>query len=262
MGTKSADSRIDELRLGSSGVFDHQIVTLDDSAYLKMREFFKSEPILKSEAISWRDDKDVKGFIFFDDQSYFEVWNRCKFGHYGYQDACRVQTEDTVDKIAMLYGVEPGKFPSFVVAGRTGWTGSPNGGMFFIWQPSRQINAQKNGIRWVLNAVEPAANGDIRNDIIADYQLAGLNVELRHNNTVLAASDSGGVTRIFIATPGLKGNGLIALGFSRAGSDAKTMTFQNAPVAPPMFLELKPGKGAIVLRGDLYETALKFVGEN
>ncbi len=256
MQTKATNSTFGSL----NGVFDHQLVTLPQEDFIAVRNFFNSELSLRAGALRWRDDHDVKGFLHFEDGSYLEIWNQSKFSKYGYQDACRVESEEDIIRIAEHYKVESGKFPALVVAGRTGWTGDPTGGMFFIWQPGRKTDSQKFGIRQILSAVVPSPQNQISEEMYADYQLAGMKIEFRVDKSVMIVSDLGGVTRILVATPDLNGNGLVALRFSRSGVETDTLNIKkNNEGHAQIFLKLEAGTGTLIFRADLFKSTSKFL---
>jgi hypothetical protein len=69
----------------------------------------------------------------------------------------------------------------------------------------------------------------------------------------LIASDDSGVSRIAVAASRIDGNGLIALRFTRAGSDVEKLPIQkDAHGNPTMYMELGSKIGTLVFRADLY----------
>ena len=236
-------------------VFDHALITLPSQEFTSLKTFFHDSKNSDSCGVTWHDDSSgQKAFMTFPDNGYLEVWDESKFSRYGYQDACRSESKEFIESVAQHYKVESGKWPKLIVAGRTGWTGDPKGGMFFLWQSNHQVENGKDGIRQILEAVPALASGRIDESFAHDYELANMKVNVDSDGKGLSAIDPSGVKRLVVASRKLIGNGFIALQFSRSSSDSGEFEIQPAGEGlPRMSLKLTPKSGVLVFRGDLFE---------
>lgn len=240
---------------GEKCVFDHILMTLPLRDYLELRNFLSLESVREITGIRWiKDPSNQKGFAFFDDASYLEVWDESKVGNFGYQDACRVIEKSTLEQIGKEYNSKLGEFKTLAVVGRTGSIGDAKGGMFFIWQPKHVIDPKKDGIRQLLKLVQKNGNGEINANLIADYERGGLSLTFQKSRKIMIATDTVGIKRLAMASSKISGNGLVALRFQRKGENKDKIIFRiDDAGTPTMFLELGPKTGTLVFRADQYK---------
>ena len=235
-------------------MFDHQIVSLPSEPYQAVNSFFKSDANKALTGTRWKEDPSgVKGFAFFEDGSYIEIWDESRLAPYGYQDACRLPDKESVHAIAKDYGAQLGDFPNFTVAGRKGWAGDSKGGVFFIWHEGPPRDSTKAGVRKILKLVPSSSSGTINAELVDEYQRAGLRLEFLDNDHILVATDNFGVRRIAVASHEIQGNGFIALKFSRHGAETqKIPIYSEHGGKEQIFMQLEPLGGTLVFRSDLY----------
>jgi hypothetical protein len=237
-------------------VFDHVLFTVPHSDYVTLKDFLSSSVAKNEVGIQWKPHEgDDKGFAIFEDHSYVEIWDESRQNPFGYQEGCRVSDLSSIFQYGKEYGKQPAVFKDFVTVGREGIGGSPQGGLFFIWEPKHVIDPNKSGIRQLLKVVPADTAGKLKSELISDFEKAGLHVEVSRNKKSAVITDLAEVRRVVVASPAILGNGLVAIRFSRTGTETKSIPIaKNENGSVKMSLELGDKFGTLVFRSDQYLT--------
>ena len=232
---------------------DHHLFTLPHDRYQALITILSDVHTLERIAATWEfDSSGAKGFLFFSDGSYLEVWDAShEDSIFGYQEGCRLLTADEVLEKASQLHVEAADYRAsfnLITTGRGGMAGDLDGGLFFIWDGAPERDMTKYGLQKVLKSVSDKAG----QDSISDFALGGLNVDVSHDGKQISAIDRLGSARILILGEN-ENLGMIAIKFTRPGTDSSQIPiWSNAQGTKKIFLDLAPGSGTMVIQSNLY----------
>jgi hypothetical protein len=247
--------------------FDHQLVTLSHDTFVSLQMFLSDKQNSQQINASWENDSSPpRGLLKFSDGTYMEIWDASKMAtpgmlpdEIGFQDACRVKSFDSILQRAVHYRVGLVDLRPYMGAvGRTGNTGDPVGGMFFIWcgigsdgTPCPELDDTKFGIQLILKNVPSDSQGKPNARLISDYTDGGMNISIQ--NDVLRAVDYIGRTRVATANPAYP-VGLVAVRFSRPNKDSLDIEIpKSSGKSDQLSLQLRPGYGTLIFQPNVFK---------
>lgn len=225
--------------------FDHQLVTLSEVNYSLYERLLRTPSILRAIGAEWKDDparSGMKGFLYFSDNTYVEIWNADRSPLVGYQEACRITDRARYNRLAAGYGKIPVEIPgAFSVFGLYtgvpgqpyGGAGNPYGGLFYIWYPSVPPRSRLTGSVGITRIVKSVPTGAFE-ELVTEYIKAGISLHWLPGS--LEATDSFGLKRSIVRAPFGSPGKLLSVEFTRKGiSTLSSPTIQLAPGRGTLF---------------------------
>jgi len=199
---------------------DHQLLTVDEAKFFSFRSFFSNPQLNQTLGTKWLDDRSgSKGFIFFPNQTYIEIWISAKVPYFlGYQEGLNVSDLGTLQRISRELRVpittHVSEKGTVSTVGRLGTGGYPLGGVFYIHTTTTKKKPDQPGITQTFFSVPGGNTDQVNQPLIEDYNSANLELRDFEQGRLLVARDKSGVERnVVVTNPGSRSN-LIAVGFT------------------------------------------------